>query len=478
MATTVNLKKILDLKRWEMISPAPVATVAGATITNCRHVKQLALFNQAVGAQYLYNPSEDGWITLPSGAMGGTVAAGAVGAAHMFSTGATVGAASLTATGGTTTTLITNQTLARDLRGFSIHILSGPGAGDVRTIASNTVGANATITVSSAFSATPTASTAYRLITPRWYLLNTGILAAGQFKVYDYATNTWQSLSTTGLPATVGTSGSLVSTPSWLDSGFLQFATGTATSGTATTLVNSAKTWTASQWINYQIRIVSGTGAGQIRTITANDATSVTVATWTTIPDATSVYSIEGNDDFLYYMGSGAVTLYRYQISTNTWSTLSPVAARAGAPSTGTSGNWVYGVTDSAWTSESTIKNGSRIYSFRGGAVGTLDYYDIAANTWVSGITYSPANETFTTGSKYAYLNDAIYIQKDAQGRWFKYNLITNEMEGWNTLLYPNSTGIDGSTAWEVVYTDGATKIYYIYMTLNSLSISLRQMVI
>lgn len=478
MTTTVNLKKILDLKRWEMVTPSPTATAIGSFISNCRHVKQLAMFCQTNTAQYLYTTAEDGWNLLPSAALGGTFGAGACGAAHMYSTGATVGAASLTATGGTTTTLVTNQTLARDLRGFSIHILSGPGAGDVRTIASNTIGANATITVSSAFSSAPTASSAYRLITPRWYILGSGLLAAGAFKVYDWATNTWQSLSNTGLPATLSTDSTLIATPSWIDTGFLQFATGTATSATATTLVNSAKTWTASQWINYQIRIVSGTGAGQIRTITANDATSVTVATWTTTPDATSVYSIEGNDDFLYYMGSAAVTLYRYQISTNTWTTLSPVAARAAAPATAMSGHWVYGVTDSAWTSESTIKNGSRIYSFRGGGAGTLDYYDIAANTWVSGVTYSPATEVFTTGTKYLYLTDYIYIQKDATGRWFRHNLITSEQEGWNTLLYPNSTALNGNTAWEVVYTDGATKIYYIYMLLNSLTVTVRQMVI
>ena len=96
----------------------------------------------------------------------------------------------------------------------------------------------------------------------------------------------------------------------------------------------------------------------------------------------------------------------------------------------------------------------------------------------MSGVTYSPATEVFTTGTKYLYLTDYIYIQKDATGRWFRHNLITSEQEGWNTLLYPNSTALNGNTAWEVVYTDGATKIYYIYMLLNSLTVTVRQMVI
>lgn len=36
-------------------------------------------------------------------------------------------------------------------------------------------------------------------------------------------------------------------------------AFGKATAGAASTLTNSAKTWTVNQWTNYQIRIVSGT---------------------------------------------------------------------------------------------------------------------------------------------------------------------------------------------------------------------------
>lgn len=477
MATTNNNKKILDLKRWEFVNPVPTTTVAASLIASSRHVKQQQLYLTSATSAYIYTAAEDGWAILASPALAGTFGAGAAACAHTWSTGATVGAASLTATGGTTSTIITNQTLVRDLRGYAVHILSGPNAGVTLTISSNTIGASAVITVPAQVSAF-TSSTVYRLITPRWYLISAGTTAAGSFKVYDLATNTFTTLINAGLPATIGTDGVLVATPSWLDSTYLQFATGTATSGTATTLVNSAKTWTASQWINYQIRIVSGTGAGQIRTITANDTTSVTVATWTTTPDATSVYSIEGNDDFLYYFGNNVVAAYRYQISTNTWTTLSPVSARAAAPSTGMSGTWVPSVTDSAWTSESVILNGRRIYSFRGGAAGTLDYYDIPGNTWVSGVTYAPNSETFTTGTKFAYNTDYLYIQKDATNRWFRYNFITSELEGWTTMLTTQGAALLGNTCWDVTYTDGATKIVYIYFILNTSTVLERCMVI
>lgn len=68
--------------------------------------------------------------------------------------------------------------------------------------------------------------------------------------------------------------------------------TGTATAGASTTLTDSGKTWTESAYVGKWVRIVSGTGAGQTRRITANTATALTVAAWTTNPDTTSVYNI------------------------------------------------------------------------------------------------------------------------------------------------------------------------------------------
>jgi hypothetical protein len=430
------------------------------------------LYLTSTTAHWLYNPSEDGWVQIPSGALAGTFGAGTCGTA-------TAVGPSGTATGGSTTTLNTNLTLARDLRGYSIHITGGPGAGDTRQIARNTVGANSVITTTTPFSAAITASSTYRLLTPRWYILNAGTLAVGSFRFYDFALNTWTTLANTGLPATWGTDAKMVSTASWQDTAYRSFATGTATASAATTLTNAPKTWAVNQWANSQVRIVSGTGAGQIRTIASNTANVLTVsAAWTTNPDATSVYSIEGNDDFIYLMGNNAVTLYRYSISGNTTTTLAPVAARAAAPGAGMSGHWVWDALDTAWTDESAVINGRRIYSFRGAAGALLDYYDIASNTWVSGLTYAPATEVFGAGSKYVYHHDFIYIQKDATGRWFRFNLVTNEMDGWNTMLYPNGAAIVGDTAFDAFYRDGATDIEYVYMVLNTSQIMLRQMII
>ena len=477
MATLNTNRKILDLKRWEFLSPAPVATAAGMFVISSRHYRQQQMYVTSISACYLYSPNEDGWTQVPSPALAGTFGAGACGVAGSWSTGNTVGAASLTATTGTTTTLTTNQPLARDLRGYKVQILAGPNAGQTFTIASNTIGASAVITFVETAGSAHSASSVYRMCTPVFYVLNAGTLAANIFKKYCFATNTWTALTQTGLPATISTDSKLISTPSWVDSDYLNFANGTATAGAATTLTQGAANWATNQWANSQVRIVSGTGAGQIRTITSNTATVLTVPTWTTNPDATSVFQIQGNDDYLYYMGSGAVTLYRYSITSNSWSTLSPTAARAAAPTTGMSGHWVWDSSDAGWTNQNAIMNGRYIYSFQGGATTALHRYDIAANTWAT-ITYSPATETFTTGTKYAYNQDYLYMQKDATGRWFRFNLVTSEMDGWTTMSYPNGAAVLGDTAFDVTYIDGATQIPYIYMVLNTSAITLRQMVI
>jgi hypothetical protein len=476
MPTTNGNRKLLDLKRWEFCAPLPVATQAGSCICSSRHFRQQQLFVRSNTEAFIYNPAEDGWVAIASPALAGTFGAGVASVAGAWSTGASVGVASLAATAGTTSTITTNQTLARDLRGYRVHILAGPNAGAVLDIVSNTVGANAVISVatqSTAFSA----STVYRLLTPRWYVVGAGTLAAGSFRVYDYATNTWTTLSITGLPATLGTDGKLVATPSIVDGAFRAFATGTATSATSTTLTQTGKTWAASQWINAQVRITAGTGAGQIRAITASTADTLTVAAWTTTPDATSQYAIEGNDTVLYYLGNNAVTMYRYDIAANTWSTLSPVAARAAAPGAGMSAHWVHSAPEADWNSESAIVNGRWIYSMQGAGTGALHRYDIAGNTWQT-VSYAPASETFSTGSKYALHNGILYIQKDATGRWFALDFVRSELFPWGTMLYPQGAAVVGDTAFDVIYQDGATDIFYVHIGLNTLNIHLRQQVI
>jgi hypothetical protein len=75
--------------------------------------------------------------------------------------------------------------------------------------------------------------------------------------------------------------------------------TGTATASTATSLTDSSKSWGVNDFADQIIRITEGTGVGQEKTITANTATTITVAsTWSTNPDTTSKYKI-GSGNFI-----------------------------------------------------------------------------------------------------------------------------------------------------------------------------------
>jgi hypothetical protein len=476
MTITKKLSRGLHTKQWQwMLGQAIIGnSAAGIHIANGRLASQRQYVLASASAAWMYDPYQDAATPLPSPGLSGTFGAAACSVCHPMGP-------SGTATGGTTATIVTNLTLARDLRGMTVRITGGPGAGHESVIASNTIGANATITMVSAAGTSITASSTYQLITGRWFVLNCGTLAAGSFRVYDWALNSWSSLSITNLPATIATTNEtrIVATPSIPGLGaVVKFNTNIdVASSTSTVITQSGPAYTTNQWVNAQVRITAGTGAGQIRTISANTGTTITVpSAFTTTPDATSKISIEGNDDFLYVFGNAAVTAYRYSISGNTWTVLSPGAARAGAPASGMSANWIYGVNDSAWTNANAVINGRRIYSFRGSAT-ALDYYDIAANTWVSGISYAPANVSPGAGSSYTYIGDYLYTVPTAGQNVYRFNFIRSELEPWSYIPYAQNTAVIGDRMFDFTVSDGID-VSWIYYWLNTSNVMGRSLII
>ena len=77
--------------------------------------------------------------------------------------------------------------------------------------------------------------------------------------------------------------------------------------GTNTTLTDSGQAWTINQWAGYYVRIFSGTGEGQQSLIASNTATTLTFASMSVAPGATSQYFIEGFDAGTA-SGSGSTT--------------------------------------------------------------------------------------------------------------------------------------------------------------------------
>lgn len=90
--------------------------------------------------------------------------------------------------------------------------------------------------------------------------------------------------------------------------------TGTCSSATPTTLVDSGKSWTPDALIGKYIIITDGTGVGQVRKILDNDGTSVTVDAWTTEPASPAPYRIADKAyrvvaDFIITAGNHTVAL-------------------------------------------------------------------------------------------------------------------------------------------------------------------------
>ena len=140
-----------------------------------------------------------------------------------------------------------------------------------------------------------------------------------------WTTNQWVNywvyiFSGTGVGQIRQITGNTTTTLTWASSGtapdstsrylILGFDAGIATSGASTTITDSTKSWSVNRWANYAVRILDGTGAGQVRPIVSNTATVITiVGSWTTNPDSTSVYAIQGDPDKFYIQLGGIAAL-------------------------------------------------------------------------------------------------------------------------------------------------------------------------
>jgi len=478
MATTSKLRKMLHRKSAEYCAQSAAGnTASGAFVvsdkSNMIPSHDIAYYVGGVSAIWNYNADNDAWLQIPSSGVAGTFAAGACGEFRALS--APAGTFDKTATAGSTTTITTNLTITRDCSGYEIHVVGGSGVGYVGTITNVVMGANSILTVTPASAVAFDATTVYRIYGGSLWFMNAGTAAVG-FSVYDRITNAWTSRSVTGLPTAWGTDAQLVSTSGRMSNNGAGFVTGTASSGTSTTIVDATRTtWLNNMWVNYQVRITGGTGKGQIRVITASTTTgTITVGTaWTVTPDATSTYRIEGNDDVFYLLGNNAVTMYKFTVSTNTWATIAPTVARGGALGAGGTADWIDGVTSTVWQDQNVFgllytntiyeQNGRYIYSFRGAASSTLDVYDIAANTWINDVQYGQKMETFTTGSCSIDLDGNIYIQKEATGRIYRFDVAKNVLEPYVWNPNPQGTAVAGDKMFITTYSDGGDKINFLY---------------
>lgn len=479
MAETQNNVPILNRKEWQTMMPAPTITAAGAfVISPTTSNRRYSLLMSSATVHYLYDHDADDWLPVASGALAGTFGAGACGAHLAWSI-------PYTATGGTTTTATVNAAtfnINGNVVGDEIEFLTGTAGniGQRRTITNiETNVGTGTITIT--FNATTNSvanNDTFRISSGSFFVLCPGTLAATSFRRYDIATGAWSSLTNTGLPASWGTDGRMVSPYVRTDS----FDSGTATSGSTTTLVCTGKGWTNDQWINYQVRITAGTGVGQKSRITDNTTDTLTFAAGATI-DATSQFVIEGDENSLYLLGNNAVTMYKYNISANTWATVAPTVARAGAPIAGMSADWIGDTGNTIWADITDIKDGRYIYSLRGGT-SVIDRYDISGGTngagaWLA-VTYQPSLTTFATGDSTEWSGQYLYIAKEGTAaipqRFYKYDLIGNTVYPVTSDWYLGGAALLGNKIWIKNFsTTGVIKWLY---CLQSTSTNLRRIML
>jgi len=161
-----------------------------------------------------------------------------------------------------------------------------------------------------------------------------------------------------------------------------------------------------------------------------------------------STYNASGNDDYIYLIGNNSTAWYRFSITGNSWSTMSPVLpAAAGA---GCALIWVFGF------------NSDKLYYLRGTATAALYVFTISTPAWTADVAYNPKTETFTTGTCCAYDSvKRIYIQKDATHRIYYYQLDEDKLLPANTVPYISGTAMVGDGFAYLKTTDGAEYLYY-----------------
>ena len=97
---------------------------------------------------------------------------------------------------------------------------------------------------------------------------------------------------------------------------------GVVSTGSSSVITDSTKSWTVNRFANFAVRILYGTGKGQVVPIASNTATSLTlVKSLTTATDTTSVYTIMPDPDKTYCMAGGAagVMIYNYNDDLSTF---------------------------------------------------------------------------------------------------------------------------------------------------------------
>lgn len=505
MTTTLGFKDYIDLPMWRPEAPALAASGAGQSFAyDMRNTDSgclLLYWLRSATALDAYDPTTGEWIALASPALAGTFGAGATAVFHpsqgprgTIAAGASTSAIKLTTA--LPAAVGVNQLANRgDGIGYRIRVVGNAagssGNSETRTIVANTGGTNPTITLDSPLTFTPILGDAYEIRAGRVFLLSAGTLAAGVWKYYDIATNSFSAaLSTTNLPATIGTDSSAIALSEayvpndrQTGEGFVDGAgtydgalkdcvVATASSSTTLTGAGMPATLQANEYRNFQVRIVEDTttptAVGQRRRIASHTggATGVfTVAAFAVTPSATAKFVVENDDDKILLTSSAGLFVYNYNIAANTWDTstwAAPVAHGAGVVM-----EQSFGITRDVTGNA----RHSHVFRVRGGGSASIDVLDIAGaatGAWSNDIVYGKKAQTFTTGTSGAYDPTTLggrflHLNINGTQRMARLDLRNRVLDAESYLRFPQGTAAVGSKLAIGSFIDGATKLSFLY---------------
>ncbi len=506
MPTALAFKDLIDLPCWRPLAPCTAPSAAGSCWAwDARNAPRNIPFHYLLlnaTSLLAYSPQNDEWLPLGSPALAGTFGAGAAAVLHP-----TQGPRGVLAAGNTPSAVVLSTALPAavapnqlanrgDGVGFTIRLIGNAagssGKTEERVIVANTGGTTPTITLDAPLSFTPVAGDSHEIRSGRVYMLSAGTLAAGVWKHYDIATNTFSAnLATTNLPATIGTDSALVAlseghVPSDApdsSSGFLGLITAAA-GGTSTTLNSTAgvlpSTLQINEYRNFQVRIVEDTAnptaVGQRRRIASHTAgataTWTLASAWAVTPSPTARFVIENDDDkILLFTNQTAV--YTYNVSANSWDTTTFAAATA-AGGAGLVAAQAHGII------RDTTGNArhSLIFRVRGGGGSQIDVLDIAGSTngsWSADVPYGNRSQTFaagTCGAADPITNGGryLYLQPNGGQRFSRFDLRNRVLEPWTYLGFPPGTALVGGKLAMAWFVDGTTKLGFLSALLSTSS--------
>ena len=179
-------------------------------------------------------------------------------------------------------------------------------------------------TVDTPWDVVPDSTSSFVILSGGIWNISQGTTSAPFFTLmyYDILTDTWYYKSTqTGLKTAVFLAASDLTMERITESGGAIVSSTAVANGKERGFVSSVS-MTPMAYANHEVRIVNGTGKGQIRTILSNTATSINVTRdWDVIPDVTSYYEVWADCGKLWLTGGNDAALLQYSIDSDQWST-------------------------------------------------------------------------------------------------------------------------------------------------------------